>query len=170
MRKFISLLFLIATLLTACHTPRQAAEREIYHRTDTLRIVEERLVPVPTSADSAQLRALLECDSTGQVVLNALFIEQSKNANLLVELDKMGRLLAQFRTRPDTVYIPVADTTTTITSEEREKATETTTVEVERKRGVFESYLLCCGFIFNIVVIILITFVILYFILKRKLS
>lgn len=169
MRKFISLLFLIATLLTACHTPRQAAEREIYHRTDTLRIVEERLVPVPTSADSAQLRALLECDSTGQVVLNALFIEQSKNANLLVELDKMGRLLAQFRTRPDTVYIPVADTTT-ITSEEKEKKAEAKYVEVERKRGVVECYFLCCGFIFNIIVIILITFAILYFILKRKLS
>lgn len=168
MRKFISLLFLIATLLTACHTPRQAAEREIYHRTDTLRIVEERLVPVPTSADSAQLRALLECDSTGQVVLNALFIEQSKNANLLVELDKMGRLLAQFRTRPDTVYVSVADTTTTITSEDKD--TETIYIEVERKRGMLESYLLCCGVIFNLVVVILIIFAILYFILKRKLS
>ena len=168
MRKFISLLFLIATLLTACHTPRQAAEREIYHRTDTLRIVDERLVPVPTSADSARLRALLECDSTGQVVLNALFIEQSKNANLLVELDKMGRLLAQFRTRPDTVYVPVADTTTTITSEDKD--TETIYIEVERKRGMLESYLLCCGVIFNLFVVILIIFAILYFILKRKLS
>lgn len=142
MRKFFFfIVVIIATLLTACRTPRQAAEREILYRTDT--VVNTHIVTVATPPDSASIEALLRCDSAGNVLIDALVIEQSKNADLFAELDKMGRLIAKFKSQPDTVYVSVTDTTITTT----DKQTEVKVVEVERKRTIWESFLIVCGLI-----------------------
>ena len=142
MRKFFFfIVVIIATLLTSCHTPQQVAERETVYRTDT--VVNTHIVTVPTPADSASIEALLRCDSAGNVLIDRLAIEQSKNAQLQVAIDEKNRLLAKFKTQPDTVYIPVADTTITTTDTSK----EIEIVEVERKRTIWESFFIVCGLI-----------------------
>ena len=144
MRKFFFfIVVIIATLLTACHTPRQAAERETVYRTDT--VVSTHIVTVTTPPDSASIEALLRCDSAGNVLIDALAIEQSKNARLQFEIDKLNRLVAKFKTQPDTTNILVTDTTITTTDTTKEKEIEI--VEVERKRTIWESFLIVCGLI-----------------------
>ena len=141
MRKFFFfIVVIIATLLTSCRTV-QEAERETVYRTDT--VVNTHIVTVTTPPDSASIEALLRCDSAGNVLIDSLAIEQSKNARLQFEIDKKNRLLAKFKSQPDTVYIPVADTTITTTDMSKEKEY----VEVERKRTIWESFLIVCGLI-----------------------
>lgn len=143
MRKFFFfIVVIIATLLTSCRTV-QEAERETVYRTDT--VVNTHIVTVTTPPDSASIEALLRCDSAGNVLIDALAIEQSKNARLQFEIDKLNRLVAKFKTQPDTANIPVADTTITTTDTTKEKEIEI--VEVERKRTIWESFLVVCGLI-----------------------
>ena len=144
MRKFFFfIVVIIATLLTACHTTRQAAERETVYRTDTG--ASTHIVTVTTPPDSASIEALLRCDSAGNVLIDALAIEQSKNARLQFEIDKLNRLVAKFKTQPETTNIPVTDTTITTTDTTKEKEIEI--VEVERERTIWESFLIVCGLI-----------------------
>lgn len=142
MRKSLYFIAPIATLLTSCRTV-QEAERETVYRTDT--VVSTHIVTVTTPPDSASIEALLRCDSAGNVLIDALAIEQSKNARLQFEIDKLNRLVAKFNTQPDTANIPVTDTTITTTETTNEKDIEI--VEVERKRTIWESFLIVCGLV-----------------------
>ena len=72
-------------------------------------IVHDKLVPVFRPADSASIRALLECDSNGRVMLSWLDMARSENARLRFQLDSMGNLLADFKVPSDTVFIPGKD-------------------------------------------------------------
>lgn len=99
MRHLILLLF--ALCLFACRTPKVGTEHE---RVDSIYI--EKLIPVILPEDSAKIRALLECDENGKVVLRWLDIANSKNVQLLFQLDSLGNLLAQMKVPPDTVYLP----------------------------------------------------------------
>ena len=160
MRKFFFfIVVIIATLLTSCRTV-QEAERETVYRTDT--VVSTHIVTVATPPDSASIEALLRCDSAGNVLIDALAIEQSKNAQLQFEIDKKNRLLAKFKSQPDTVYIPVADTTITTTDTSKEKEY----VEVERERTIWESFLIVCGLIGCMIFCIFVV----YRIIKSRLS
>lgn len=69
-------------------------------------IIVEKLVEVQLPPDSATIRALLECDENGRVVLNWLDIANSKNAQAILTIDSLGNLLAKMRTQPNTVYLP----------------------------------------------------------------
>lgn len=69
-------------------------------------VVVEKLVEVQLPPDSATIRALLECDENGKVVLNWLDIANSKNAQAQLTIDSLGNLLAKMKTQPDTVYLP----------------------------------------------------------------
>lgn len=69
-------------------------------------IVVEKLVEVQLPPDSSTIRALLECDENGRVVLSWLDIANSKNAQAQLTIDSLGNLLAKMRTQPDTVYLP----------------------------------------------------------------
>lgn len=69
-------------------------------------IVVEKLVEVQLPPDSSTIRALLECDENGRVVLNWLDIANSKNAQAQLTIDSLGNLLAKMKTQPDTVYLP----------------------------------------------------------------
>ena len=80
-------------------------------------VVVEKLVEVQLPSDSATIRALLECDENGRVVLNWLDIANSKNAQAMLTIDSLGNLLAKMRTQPDTVYLP--SKTVTITKKEK---------------------------------------------------
>lgn len=68
-------------------------------------VVIEKLVEVPLSPDSATIRALMECDENGKVILRWLDIANSKNAQAQLTIDSLGNLLAKMKTKPDTVYL-----------------------------------------------------------------
>lgn len=72
-------------------------------------VVVEKLVEVQLPPDSATIRALLECDENGKVVLNWLDIANSKNAQAQLTIDSLGNLLAKMKTHPDTVYLPTKE-------------------------------------------------------------
>ena len=95
------ILSLFALCLFACRTPKAGTE---YERVDSIYI--EKLIPVIQPEDSAKIRALLECDENGKVVLRWLDIANTKNVELLFQLDSLGNLLAQMKIPPDTVYLP----------------------------------------------------------------
>lgn len=69
-------------------------------------IVVEKLVEVQLPPDSATIRALLECDENGRVVLSWLDIANSRNAQAQLTIDSLGNLLAKMKTQPDTIYKP----------------------------------------------------------------
>lgn len=72
-------------------------------------VVVEKLVEVQLPPDSATIRALLECDENGKVVLKWLDIANSKNAQAQLTIDSLGNLLAKMKTQPDTVYLPAKE-------------------------------------------------------------
>lgn len=74
------------------------------NRLDSIYI--ERMVPLPLPPDSAHIRALMECDENGQVVLRWLDMANSKNVNLLFTLDSLGHVIADMKVRRDTLYRP----------------------------------------------------------------
>ena len=76
-------------------------------------IVVEKLVEVQLPPDSATIRALLECDENGRVVLSWLDIANSKNAQAQLTIDSLGNLLAKMRKKPDTVHLPSKEVTVT---------------------------------------------------------
>ncbi|WP_298110485.1 hypothetical protein [uncultured Bacteroides sp.] len=91
-------------LISALWSCRSVKYVPIESSTDS--IVVEKLVEVQLPPDSATIRALLECDENGRVVLSWLDIANSRNAQAQLTIDSLGNLLAKMRTLPDTVYIP----------------------------------------------------------------
>lgn len=69
-------------------------------------VVVEKLVEVQLPPDSSTIRALLECDENGRVVLSWLDIANSRNAQAQLTIDSLGNMLAKMRTQPDTIYKP----------------------------------------------------------------
>lgn len=76
-------------------------------------IVVEKLVEVQLPPDSATIRALLECDENGKVVLSWLDVANSKNAKAMITIDSLGNLLAKMKTQPDTIYKTSKEVTVT---------------------------------------------------------
>lgn len=76
-------------------------------------VVVEKLVEVQLPPDSATIRALLECDENGKIVLAWLDIANSRNAQAQLTIDSLGNLLAKMETQPDTVYLPSKEVTVT---------------------------------------------------------
>lgn len=113
MRSIIYVLTLLLTsVIVACRSVKYIP---VEGQKDS--VVIERLVEVQLPPDSATIRALLECDENGRVVLNWLDIANSKNAKAMLTIDSLGNLLAKMRTQPDTVYLP--SKTVTITKKEK---------------------------------------------------
>ena len=69
-------------------------------------IIVDRLIPVQLPADSSTIRALMECDENGRVILRWLDIANSKNAEAQLKIDSLGNLIAKMKTKTDTVYLP----------------------------------------------------------------
>lgn len=76
-------------------------------------VVVEKLVEVQLPPDSATIRALLECDKNGKVILSWLDIANSRNAQAHLTIDSLGNLLAKMKTQQDTVYLPSKKITVT---------------------------------------------------------
>lgn len=98
----------MASTIWSCRTVKYIP---IEGQTDS--VVVEKLIEVQLPPDSATIRALLECDENGRVVLNWLDIANSKNAQAMLTIDSLGNMLAKMRIQPDTVYLPSKEITVT---------------------------------------------------------
>lgn len=138
--KSLNILFFIiifSTVLFSCETGKHLTSEH------TRIIVHDKLIPVFKPADSASIRALLECDSNGRVVLSWLDMAQSENARLQFQLDSIGNLMANFKVPSDTIFIPRKDSTII------QKSVQT--IEVERRLTPWQKFCM----VFTIVVLIL---------------
>lgn len=88
--------------LSGCRTKIQPVAIE--SRTDSIYI--DKLIPYPMPADSASIRALMECDENGKVVLRWLDMANTKNVELMFALDSLGNVIANMRVPRDTLYLP----------------------------------------------------------------
>lgn len=98
--------FILVTALCSCRSVKYVP---IENSSDS--VVVEKLVEVQLPPDSATIRALMECDENGKVVLRWLDIANSRNAQAQLTIDSLGNLLAKMRTLPDTVYLPSKEVT-----------------------------------------------------------
>lgn len=92
----------LALCLSGCRTHIQYVPVESKH--DSVYI--DRLVPYPVPADSATIKALVECDKMGKVVLRWLDMANSRNVDLQFKLDSLGYVIADMRIKQDTLYLP----------------------------------------------------------------
>ena len=88
--------------LSGCRTKIQPVAIE--NRIDSIYI--DKLVPYPMPVDSASIRALMECDENGKVVLRWLDMANTKNVELMFALDSLGNVIANMRVPRDTLYLP----------------------------------------------------------------
>lgn len=93
--------FILISAICSCRSVKYVP---IESSTDS--IVVEKLVEVQLPPDSSTIRALLECDENGRVILSWLDLSNSKNAQAQLTIDSLGNLLAKMQTKPDTVYLP----------------------------------------------------------------
>lgn len=100
--------FMCLILICSCRTVKYVP---VESNADS--VVVEKLVEVQLPPDSAIIRALLECDENGKVVLSWLDIANSKNAQAQLTIDSLGNLLAKMKTQPDTVYLSSKEVTVT---------------------------------------------------------
>lgn len=123
-------------------------------------IIVEKLVEVQLPPDSATIRALLECDENGRVVLRWLDIANSKNAQAQMTIDSLGNLLAKMRTLPDTVYLPSKE----VVVSKMEKVP----YPVEKELTRWQQFRLDVGgWAIGIICIVILVFVIRFIIVKR---
>ena len=106
-RKWVCIILLMSTICSCRSVKYVPVESSV----DS--IVVEKLVEVQLPPDSATIRALLECDENGKVVLSWLDIANSKNAQAQLAIDSLGNLLAKMRTKPDIIYKPSKEVTVT---------------------------------------------------------
>ena len=88
--------------LSGCRTKIQPVAIE--NRIDSIYI--DKLIHYPMPADSASIRALMECDENGKVVLRWLDMANTKNVELMFKLDSLGNVIANMRVPRDTLYLP----------------------------------------------------------------
>lgn len=103
MKKGNRILMIIAIIITmeGCKTAKTPIVTVPIHYKEK---IVEKLVPVVNPADSTNLVALFECDSTNHVILKQLTEAKSNRMNSQSSFDN-GRFNYSAKTKPDTVYI-----------------------------------------------------------------
>lgn len=99
-------------------------------------VYRDRVVNVVNPADSGRIVALLRCDSANNVIMDELSVALTDKMRADVSLDSVGRLLANFRTKVDTIRVVVTDTII----KQSDKRIEV--VEVERKLNGWQRFCL----------------------------
>lgn len=119
--------------LSGCRTKIQPVAIE--NRIDSIYI--DKLIPYPMPVDSASIRALMECDENGKVVLRWLDMANTKNVELMFALDSLGNVIANMRVPRDTLYLPSKEIYV-------DRKVEVP-VEVERKLSKWEQFKMDVG-------------------------
>ncbi len=103
MRSQYIILFLVGILgIISCRSRIQYVPVE--SNTDSIYI--DRLIPYPLPADSASIRALMECDENGKVVLRWLDMANTRNVQLMFTIDSLGNVISNMVVPRDTIYLP----------------------------------------------------------------
>ena len=131
--RYIVLIMIGILTLSGCRTKIQPVAIE--NRTDSIYI--DKLVPYPMPADSASIRALMECDENGKVVLRWLDMANTKNVELMFALDSLGNVIANMRVPRDTLFLPSKEIYV-------DRKVEVP-VEVERKLSKWEQFKMDVG-------------------------
>lgn len=147
--------FMCMILVCSCRTVKYVP---VESKADS--VVVEKLVEVQLPPDSATIRALLECDENGKVVLNWLDIANSKNAQAQLTIDSLGNLLAKMNTQPDTVYLPTKE----LVVSKREKVP----YPVEKELTKWQILYITMGKLFVGIIIVLILIIVCRYIIKNK--
>ena len=147
--------FMCMVLVCSCRTVKYVP---VESKADS--VVVEKLVEVQLPPDSATIRALLECDENGKVVLNWLDIANSKNAQAQLTIDSLGNLLAKMNTQPDTVYLPTKE----LVVSKREKVP----YPVEKELTKWQILYITMGKLFVGIIIVLILIIVCRYIIKNK--
>ena len=87
--------------LSGCRTKIQPVAIE--NRIDSIYI--DKLIPYPMPVDSASIRALMECDENGKVILRWLDMANSENVQLMFTIDSLGNVIANMKIPHDTLYL-----------------------------------------------------------------
>lgn len=130
-------------LLSGCSPKIIPGSSDSHSRDSIATVYIEKPVPVPMPADSAVVEALLKCDEHGEVLLQSLTQEASRNSRLQFELDSLGRLIAKFKTAPDTIYVPVSQTETH--TDHESQSSEVQIVEVPADLNGFQKFFIWFG-------------------------
>jgi len=99
--KLISSLLTLLFILFACKT-----KKEVIYEQKRDSVYVQKLIPISLPADSSIVKALLQCDASGSVLLSRLSIETTKNARLSLLLDSLGSLWVETIVKLDTLYLP----------------------------------------------------------------
>lgn len=99
-------MLLLLLLLAACAAPRTAVQVPVEYREKVV----ERLVQVQSPADSANMVALLECDSLNRVVLKQLSEVKGSRISTSFTLDS-GLLSYKLKVKPELTYAKTRDST-----------------------------------------------------------
>ena len=145
--KRIILFILLLSVLASCKSLRPIQTIDVVK--DSV-VTEEKLIRVVNPADSANLIALLECDENGKVIAKRFQAVTSKNVDLTFQIDSLSRLIANFITHPDTVYVPVKNTEKHISRNQDLSQV----IQVEKPYSVW--VILCIGFSISVVSFLLI--------------
>ena len=128
MSKVIAIVTMLLMMLVVGCRPTQYIE--------TVRHVEVRDTLIVTKPDTASMRALVECDSLGNLLvreIEALQGEEAKvNAGVKFRNPKEAEINTEYILQPDTVYVPMY----------REKETTTQTIAPEEKPDLWFARLL----------------------------
>ena len=125
---------------------------------DSLRI--ERLVAHPIEPRESSLKAWMECDERGRVLLSRIKELEDDKLSLSLSLDSLGRMLVKASTPPDTVWLK-ADSVVIYRREE-------VPVPVERQLTRWEAARMRLGDILLIIVNIGLIYVVIWLIRRRK--
>ena len=125
----------IAGILTLSGCRNKIQPVDIENRIDSIYI--DKLIPYPMPVDSASIRALMECDENGKVVLRWLDMANTKNVELMFALDSLGNVIANMRIPRDTLYLPSKEIYV-------DRKVEVP-VEVERKLSKWEQFKMDVG-------------------------
>ena len=123
------LVVLVGCLVGGC-SRRAIPTKEVVTET----VYRDRVVKVAHPADSGRLVALLRCDSANNVIMDELSVALTERMMADVRLDSVGRLLAGFRTKRDTIKVCVTDTIV----RQAEKRIEV--VRVEKKLNAWQRF------------------------------
>ncbi len=133
---FRGLVFVVVSLVVGCLvggcSRKAIPTKEIVTET----VYKDRVVNVVNPADSGRLVALLRCDSANNVIMDELSVALTDRMRADVSLDSVGRLLANIRTKVDTIRVLVTDTII----KQADKRIEV--VEVERKLNGWQRFCL----------------------------
>ncbi len=142
----ISVLYILL-LATSC---KSIPIQEVPVKTQT--IIRERVVPVTVSADSALINMLLSCDSSNQVMLRELTEIKSIGVSTDIK-QRSDSLEIKFKTRHDTIYIPLTDT---VVIQEKPVMVEKT--ETVYKMKSWQKTFMCIGIALTILIILTIVY------------